>query len=340
MKQIFALVGIEFLIFTSAYLFDLFLKLLKEHLDVFYKKRIDIMKNLRIAFFLFVFVVIPFIVIPCIYHFEIKFITDFLGKKQDLEGLFAPAAAFFSGIVFYFMYTTYKSQEEQLLIMKKESKEKSFETVFFNLLQIHRENYNLVNNITDEEFKKEGFYFRKTYEEMETAFHLQQYCLEMSRPPDHIHKSLTPEKNKKLFKTLKIIERYSSNNKNNKQFIFYQYVYESQKSIFTSYFRHYFHLLKYLHNEFKRGDLSPDTIFKYRDILKAQLSPYEHALLYYNGLFFKEVIKKSGYYRMITDLKMLDDIDKELLFDEGAIGHYPKEAFGEDLAPKWGCYNV
>ena len=85
-----------------------------ERLVPFKDKHIFIFIGLT-AFFILFFVPLVFKVSPEIGMF-------FLGEEKSLEGLFAPAAAAFSGIAFFLMFCTFRSQEKQLKHVAQESK--------------------------------------------------------------------------------------------------------------------------------------------------------------------------------------------------------------------------
>lgn len=90
------------------------------------------------------------------------------------------------------------------------------------------------------------------------------------------------------------------------------------RSIVGHYFRHLYHILKFVFDK-EREDISLNPKDKtgiharykrYVDILQAQMSTYELALCFYNGLIFKRAKFLYQYY------DFLENVNKEELLDE------------------------
>lgn len=104
----------------------------------------------------------------------------------------------------------------------------------------------------------------------------------------------------------------------------YMNFYKNHQSDLGHYFRNLYNIIKFIENS------STEDKQMYANLVRAQLSSYEHALLFYNGLSdlgcekFKPLIEKYALLKNIPDDVLLDQHHKEL---------YDKKAFGKRKTP-------
>lgn len=88
------------------------------------------------------------------------------------------------------------------------------------------------------------------------------------------------------------------------------------------YFRHMYRIIKFVDENSYLNDKEKSN---YIDILRATLSQYEFALLFYNGLCYDKMkIFIERYW-------LLDNLRIELLYNKNDISFYNKNAYGEDI---------
>lgn len=98
---------------------------------------------------------------------------------------------------------------------------------------------------------------------------------------------------------------------------------EKSTSKFGHYFRNLYHIVKFI-DEDEIEDKN-----KYIGILRAQLSNYEQAFLFYNCL----TSKGSGFKPLVEKFSLLENMNYELLIDFRDIRQYDLKAFGDDELP-------
>jgi hypothetical protein len=86
------------------------------------------------------------------------------------------------------------------------------------------------------------------------------------------------------------------------------------------YFRFLYHTLKFI----KNAEISEQDKFKYSSILRATLSAYELALLFYNGIHPHGI---THFKPLIEYFSFLKNLDTTLLFNEEQMTEYHKLAY-------------
>ena len=208
-----------------------------------------------------------------------------------------------------------RGQKEQFEIQNKTLKRQQFENTFFNMLENQ-------NNITyNLEFGIEG---HNSYRAGRRVFEEIYYLLK-----DKIQKEqkIFCEEDKKLRE--EIIKIYDS--------IYFV------KNL-DHYFRHMYRIVKFVKEtdfsfclddkedknktEEEKQNKMKDEKYQYTSILRATLSPYELALLFYNCLNKEEnKSRKNKFSPLIEEYCLLQNIRSEFLKKE-TLGYYKNEAYG------------
>ncbi|MCM3587012.1 putative phage abortive infection protein [Mesobacillus maritimus] len=180
---------------------------------------------------------------------------------------------FFNGIISPFIsigaltaaYLAYKSQSSQLDLQQKEVKLQRFENHFFQLLGLHND---IVKSMT---YDEDGFdqpingreYFNKIYE--------------------------------------KLIRIYNNNpNPKNKYSTMMNEIDKGENDQLLHYFRNLYQIFKLI--ERNSAEFDQDELKQYVDIIRAQLTPNEIAILYFNTRYygkddFDETLQNFNFFR-------------------------------------------
>jgi hypothetical protein len=108
---------------------------------------------------------------------------------------------------------------------------------------------------------------------------------------------------------------------------------DTHKSLLHNYFRFIYHILKFVKNA-----EGIENKMQYTNILRATLSPYELALLYYNGM---HEFGSEYFLPLIEEFSFLKNYDTTLIFlEDDKRGEYHDLAFASEkkrltLLPKW-----
>ncbi len=245
-----------------------------------------------------------------------------LGTVGDwFGGLSGPMIGLSSFILVYLAFRLQGEQNRlQQIEFERQNKTLSlqrFESSFFQLLTFHNEivqalwiQYEYVSISEKLKRKKEGGkegemeeYIKETTTEEEsdkreyfsTVYLMMQHNLkEINQKAAGLSKEM---KSSLSYKESVAIENYTT-------------VYNKEQASLGHYFRHLYHIVKYIHN----SDLITDEQRKhYAALLRAQLSAYELVLLLYNCL-----VEDLGYPKfkyLVDKYDLLQNLNNKLLFD-------------------------
>lgn len=95
------------------------------------------------------------------------------------------------------------------------------------------------------------------------------------------------------------------------------YLFDGHENKLGHYYRHLYHTVKYV-VEYNKGDVSYAEKRKYLRLLRAQLSNYEQVMLFYNWFSgYGENWEKNKYF---TEFRMIHNLSDKLLFDPEYFG--------------------
>lgn len=266
---------------------------------------------------------------------SIKWLAAQVPIEEDLESLFAPAAALFSGLAAGF--TVYA-----ILKQGKQFHQQQFEGNFFSLLAIHRENRKDLSHTWLKNSKDTNENICPVEVHGANAFHALYVLLRTlwERVQDRKRPSEYKLDQRSLDALQEQLGQYNrdkcGNTPLNKHQLFtlcYAVFRERTNYILYDYFRHLYHLIKYTHNNapfFKRKD--------YMGIIRAQFAPYEYLLIYYHVLLFELVEKDEGsskFQRYLEKNCLLHNMQRDLKFDSKAAGVYHDSAFNHIGLLSW-----
>jgi len=213
-----------------------------------------------------------------------------------LSGVIGTILTFISIIL---IYKTYKNQV-------KNSTLQQFETTFFNLLQNQREILKSLSGYikTDDHIPSEQ-YVADEYIYMIASILNQHF----DRAPGRFINN-EGEETWKLENKQKMSERINTS---------YNRIYKQKEAELGHYFRHLYHILKYVHESeipFKK---------KYIDIIQAQMSDNELYVAFYNGI---SEYGKKRFLPMLDSYQFFENIrSRGVMFDKHKEIFYPSTAF-------------
>lgn len=231
---------------------------------------------------MFVIIAICFIVI-------VMCTTLYFGHDVDesvrgtFGDMFGAANALFTGLSFVGLIVTILLQRRDINAQRDEVTLQSFENTFYNLLQIHRET---VNNLEKNKVSRKtsgGITVEKDISIKGRAVFIHIY----GRYIDH----LTADR------------KFNDNA--------YLSVYKQNWEILGHYFRG-IELILITIDQLKMSDNEWDYKFRYVDILKAQLSEYETAILFYHFLSSKS----AGFKKIAEKYTLFEFVNIELVTDD------------------------
>lgn len=287
-----------------------------------HKFRID--KGITISLGLLIFSII-LIFIPYNYfngkeigNFKIV-INDYGNLGSFIAGVTAPCISI---AAFILLYLTYKSQKRELeatqkVLEKQDStlRKQQFESTFFHLLESHKK---LVENIGTP--KDKGIqYFRKIHYDLKDDYKFTKEYFDNENVDNLINRS---SKNKYLTRERinELIESYKQGDNVVVAKFTYQYLFQNNHLYLGHYFRHLYHILKFINERIieEKGrdkNISDEDLFQifkaYADILQSTLSSYELSLLFYNILFFDRMKALVVTFDFLENLAIEDLMDKE-----------------------------
>lgn len=252
------------------------------------------------------------------FKFSCPIFSGVFGATDNLENVFSPVGTFFSGLAA-------GGAIYAIILQAKIFENQKFENNFYNMLtilalkrdQMHAEHIDQEGNIK-EVF---GLYaFKALHQKLESIV-------------THYFSTLTPSHSQYINDTLQneMDNIFSSlrHNENSQHFILlYDLFFESTDYCLEHYFRHLYHIFKNIdENVHDKNDRK-----KYFSIARAQLSPYEYALFYYNGLANKDPHPDGTpkLKKLIEHNCLLHNHTASLLFEQGEAGSYTDTAFDHD----------
>jgi len=266
-----------------------------------------------------------------LHNFHIPF-TDFYLKTDD----YGPLGDFISGIsnpmlgvaTIILLLRTYSLQKTELnktteLLMKQR-----FEDNFFRMLDNHHRIIEAMDIYTTEDgINEEG----KEDATMLSSKKKKKKRIFVSAKRDCFRTFYNHIKNQFDDKELESFTTGFLAGNDKKVMDAYHITQEKYLSDLHHYFRFVYHMLKFVKSE---TILDDDEKYKYASILRATLSPYEIALLYYNGLH-KNGIKM--FHPLLEEYSFLKNIHKPLLFipHRREIDYHPLTFATSEDRPKY-----
>jgi hypothetical protein len=215
-------------------------------------------------------------------------------ERGQFGDMFGFSNALFSGLAFAgVIYTLY--------IQSKDLKEQRFETVFFQLLTLHKDIVNAMD-----------FHGKKGERKGRDVF--RTYYFQLKR------KVKSPTTTLKDFEVDKGGKSKSSDYRVPIEEMLEHYcaVFDKRQSDLGHYFRNLYHTYRFL----DEADIIDKN--KYARILRAQFSSYELVFLFYNGLS-KHGVEK--FKPLMIKYGAIKNMDWDLLFNEAHADAYPDAAY-------------
>ena len=224
-------------------------------------------------------------------------LTDLGNFGSYLQGttgsLWAFSGVFIIFVAFLMQMRQLAEQRAQFRIQEASIKRQNFENKFFQLLTFH---HTLVQDMKAQNSSGREC-FRIWYDRLK---YLRD---KMSQTTEYLAASVKGEMNERLFSQK-----------------CYDGFYKSKQGELGHYFRNLYHIIKFVDAS---TDIEKEAKREYTALVRAQLSSYEQALLFYNCIHpvserFGELIGRYG---------LLHNLDEELLFDKAHKEFFPKEAY-------------
>lgn len=218
----------------------------------------------------------------------------FLGQKQQL--LNQQMEIMYSQLEVKYTRLELEGQKREMIAQNQTLRQQRFENTFFQLLRNHQE---IVNGIDIRKKNRDGSV--SVSSQGRDCFKVfYGYFYARTEPGLPIDKTIET----------------------------YMVFYHEYQSDLGHYFRNLYHILKFI-------NLSEEVIgeekFKYTSLLRALLSSYELALLFYNGLgeygneYFRPLIEKFSF---------LKNMDKDLILNQDHLKYYNELAFASSTHRK------
>lgn len=213
----------------------------------------------------------------------------FLGQKQQL--LNQQLEIMYSQLEVKYTRLELEGQKKEMIEQNRTLRQQRFENTFFQLLRNHQE---IVNSID----------IRRFYNNTWTIASQGRDCF------------------KTFYERFKEkIKRTHNSNQIDVTIKCYMEFYNEHQSDLGHYFRHLYHILKFVNNA---TEIQEEDKFKYSSLTRALLSSYELTLLFYNGLgeygenYFKPLIEKFSFLKNL-DTGLLKEISHVYEYDELAF---------------------
>jgi len=272
---------------------------------------------------------------PISFQFSFWKFAGIFGDTADLQNVFAPISALFSGAaVVGAVYA--------IIIQVKLAQRQQFENTFFNLLSIHKDNakntmfpLSLVEDncghsgqggqnyiVGFESFKLHHSFLKQIYTYVFTVAQgatpqSTQLSSDVSLNIDQQIGASSDDNGKTTLGNRELFK------------LVYDVYTDYTDLYYSSYARHLYHVLKHI----MENNPFPALTKTYIRIIRAQLSKYEVALLFYRAIMSPDKdVKRSdcSKYQILIEetafLHLLEN-DNELFFDNGFAGHMKKTAF-------------
>lgn len=281
----------------------------------------------RLPFVLLIVVIVLWCVGGLAFQFSLWPFAGMFGPTADLQNVFSPVGALFSGVaVWGAIYTIY--------IQTVMTNRQQFESVFFNLLNIHNENKRNLrfplplegvdsekNIIGDEAFLRYyrllkniySYVFRASVNNDVQCSGIGQEVLE------EVNDNLGHSRDENMVVKLNDKDLFR---------LTYDIYTQYTDPYYSNYARHIYHTLKYVCDN--ASAVKDKRI--YIRMLRAQLSIHEAALLYYRAITsedkrngankskYQELIEKTSFLHLLCD-------DMSMLFDNYKAGQMDDSAF-------------
>lgn len=272
-------------------------------------------------------------------------VTDFINTGQigdTFGGIMNPfisiAAIIVTGLAFYAQYRANEMVRKQFELQK-------FETQFYEMLRLHKEN---VNEIEIEDINGKIIKGREAFWEMRKEFLTSLSIIHINSIDDiketykvffwglNRRRQGENEVEKKLLKAINDLEIYYHNQKNlivdviNKfeveqgnalyknEYDLNIYFLKGHHSYLGYYYRHLFHTVKFVVNQ-NESLISEKEKLKYLRILRAQLSNYEQEMLFYNWLIGYGSAWEDDSNQFFTKYKMIHNMWYSELYENSFI---------------------
>ena len=238
-------------------------------------------------------------------------------ERGTFGDMFGAVNALFSGLAFAGLIATLLYQREELKLQRKELNEQKlefreqnktlkrqrFENTFFNMLSLQQE---IVANISFDEVKTIFDFNAHTQEAQRTSYNGRTLFREM-----YLNLKVAID-TKHSYQGVK--SAIQANNYN-------VYSYIPATTRFDHYFRHLYHIFKYVDT----SDLIPDDErYEYACIVRSQLSDYELVMLFYNCL---STNGKDKFKPLIERYSIFNNLRVELLAKNEHKEAYAKTAY-------------
>ena len=238
-------------------------------------------------------------------------------ERGTFGDMFGAVNALFSGLAFAGLIATLLYQREELKLQRKELNEQKlefreqnktlkrqrFENTFFNMLSLQQE---IVANISFDEVKTIFDFNAHTQEAQHTSYNGRTLFREM-----YLNLKVAID-TKHSYQGVK--SAIQANNYN-------VYSYIPATTRFDHYFRHLYHIFKYVDT----SDLIPDDArYEYACIVRSQLSDYELVMLFYNCL---STNGKDKFKPLIERYSIFNNLRVELLAKNEHKEAYAKTAY-------------
>ncbi|MEA4858333.1 MAG: putative phage abortive infection protein [Solidesulfovibrio sp.] len=273
-----------------------------------------------------------------LFRFSFGIFAGIFGPINDLQNVFSPVGALFTGIATWgAIYTIYKQVE---LTARQQ-----FENIFFNLLAIHDKNSRgmlfptiYLNSMQAEKTRNNGDYiigkkaFILYYNLLKNIHQYLLYSTKNSPKEGEALPSVIKDDIDDLIRTSFNQEESSLIKPGDIFKTAYDLYHQYTDEYYSNYARHLYHTLKHIDIN-NHGKI---TARPYVQILRAQLSIYETALLYYRALWspdkpspeshcskYQLLIEASSFMHLLCD-------DMAMLFDKGTAGKMNSSAFNCD----------
>jgi len=260
------------------------------------------------------------------YNWSLWPFAGIFGDIGNLENVFSPVNALFSAIASGGAIYAILLQLEIIKEQQRVVQEQQVEDLFYNMLMIHRDNRDKVQavciKLDEHEARIENeclglTAFKALHDRLE-AMVTYYYCEESERKnKQYMPKALCNELDYIPIACDDPIEAF--------RFI-YKFFTEATNHCLSQYFTHFYHVVKFI-DEHVTDEAERK---KYFSFIRAQLSPYEYTLFYYNGLAnddYKDGKEISKVRYLIEKNCLLHTMNLSLRFDDERVGVYADSAF-------------
>lgn len=269
-------------------------------------------------------------------------------STQDLAsivgGVFGTSLSFFGSIL---VYKALRSQIKANKIISNQFKIQQFESKYYEMLRLHKENVNSLKvELTEIEY--EGTSVDKRVFELKGKEVFEIFCLEIEELfrtilPLRIHEEYSfmaayaiffngkfTDKDREYIEALEKIKTRQLVNRKlvesyvpqgiiiHKQFVTNYQLIQGHSEKLSQYFRHLFLTVKFVANQ-NEGFINYEQKREYLRILRAQLTNYEQVLMFYNWLadFGKEWENDNNHF--FTDYRMIHNVPKIFLIENSYV---------------------